>query len=255
MEGISIIIPVYNKVEITLRCVEHIRGMNQAGEAEVIVVDNGSSDKTEDTLAVREDIVYIRQHQNIGIAKACNQAAGRARHDIFCFMHNDVLVYERDWGGRLGTFVRSMPDAGIVGLYGAKMLRRDGSFRGRTIVHAKKDGPAIQNSFERVAVVDGLLLAMKKKVFTDIGGFDEAYAVHYYDKDIAMRARERGYANYVLNMKFEHQVAGTRKQISGENMVREEARKKFLERWGSRLPVDERTFPEKLKNLFRTRSA
>jgi GT2 family glycosyltransferase len=251
MEGISIIIPVYNKLEITLRCIEHIRKMNRKGVAEIIIVDNGSTDATPVMLSKQSDIAYIRSLENLGIAKAFNCAAENAKGDIFCFMHNDVFVHEQEWAARLAAFIRTTTDAGVVGLYGAKMLRRDGSFRGRTIIHAIKDAPAIRGSFEKVAVVDGLLLAMRQQVFMDIGRFQEAYTMHYYDKDISMRAWDRGYSNYVLNMTFEHQSAATRKQISGEAMIRDKAREQFLEQWGHHLPVDMSTFSEKLKHVFR----
>jgi O-antigen biosynthesis protein len=251
VEGISIIIPVYNKLEITLRCLEHIRQMNPKGQAEIIIVDNGSTDATPVILSKRSDIAYIRSQENLGIAKAFNCAAEKATYDIFCFMHNDVFIYEQEWAARLEGFIRTTTGAGLVGLYGAKMLRRDGSFRGWTIMHAIKNVPTIRNPFEKVAVVDGLLLAMRQQVFMDIGGFQESYTMHYYDKDISMRAWDRGYANYVLNMTFEHQSAATRKQISGEAMIRDKTREQFLEQWEHKLPVDVTTFSEKLKHVFR----
>ncbi|HYQ47880.1 MAG TPA: glycosyltransferase, partial [Thermodesulfovibrionales bacterium] len=153
MGKVSVIIPVYNKIEMTLRCIEHIRRTNDPASFEIVIVDNGSSDATENTLAKDAGIVYLRNRENLGISRACNEAAGLAHHNTFCFMHNDVFVWQQDWISRLAGFIAATPDAGVVGLYGAKLLRKDGSFRGRSIVHAKKDAPAMRSSFTKVAVV------------------------------------------------------------------------------------------------------
>jgi len=247
MEKVSVIIPVYNKVDITLRCIEHIRRMNDPASFELVIADNGSSDATQDTLTKDAGIVYIRNEGNLGIARACNEAAKLVHNGIFCFMHNDVYVWQQDWTSRLAGFLAATEDAGVVGLYGAKVLRKDGSFRGRSIVHAKKDVPAMRSSFTKVAAVDGLLLAMSRRVLQQTGGFDERFSIHYYDKDISMRAMDKGFTNYVLNLPFEHASASTRKQIKGEDTIREEARRRFVGLWQGQLPASTMSLPEKLR--------
>lgn len=247
MEKVSIVIPVYNKVDITLRCIEHIRRTNDPASFELVIADNGSSDATQDALTKDSGIVYIRNRENLGIARACNEAAGLAHHGTFCFMHNDVYVWQQDWVSRLAGFIATTQDAGVVGLYGAKVLRRDGSFRGRSIVHAKKDVPVMRLPFTKVAAVDGLLLAMSRRVLEHTGGFDERFSIHYYDKDISMRAMDRGFSNYVLNLPFEHASASTRKQVKGEDAIREEAQERFAALWQGQLPVSTLSLPEKLR--------
>lgn len=247
MEKVSIIIPVYNKIDITVRCIEHIRRMNRKESFELVIVDNGSTDETHDTLVRDSDIVYIRNRENLGITRACNSAAATAHHGILCFMHNDVFVWHQDWVSRLAEFIMATRDAGVVGLYGAKVLRKDGSFRGRSIVHAKKEAPALRASFTKVAVVDGLLLAMSRPVLQRTEGFDEQFSIHYYDKDISMRAMDKGFSNYVLNLPFEHVSASTRKQVKGENAIREEARTRFVDHWQGKLPASATSLSEKLK--------
>jgi len=250
MEKVSIIIPAFNKIDITLRCIEHIRRMNRKESFELVIVDNGSTDETHDTLVRDSDMVYIRNQENLGIAKACNSAAAKAHHGILCFMHNDVFVWHQDWVSRLAEFIAAKPDAGVVGLYGAKVLRKDGSFRGKTIVHAKMASPAMKRSVEKVAVVDGLLLAMKREAFTKVSGFNEDFAIHYYDKDISMRSLSRGMTNYILNVPFEHAAATTRKGIREDDKVREEARMKFIGIWRDHLPVDTSIWQEKISGAL-----
>ncbi|MDP2157754.1 MAG: glycosyltransferase [Nitrospirota bacterium] len=251
MEGISIIIPVFNKIEVTEKCISRIREKKHEGAYEIIIIDNASSDATPDILADASGIVYLRNNENLGLAKACNRASAGARYDVVCFMHNDLFLEHNDGFNRIRDFVKHTPDAGVVGLYGAKTMRADGSFRGRSIVHAIAGAPRIARQCERVAVVDGLLIAMRRAVFMELGGFDDGYTQHYYDKDLSMRALERRMNNYVLNIPFEHQAGTSRKEIKEDDLIREEARQRFIVRWKGQLPTDVSTFGERLKYLLR----
>lgn len=260
MEGVSIIIPVFNKIETTQRCVDSITGHNKNRPLEVVIVDNGSTDETQAVFAGRiglkpppasGQITYIRNSENLGIAMACNIGARAARYDVLCFMHNDVFIFKNDWSDEIQGFISTTANSGIAGLYGAKTLRREGSFRGRTIVHAKKGCPAMKTHHEKVAVVDGMLMSMKKIVFDTIGGFCEDFPVHFYDKDISLRAVRKGFDNYVLNIPFEHHCGSTRGQIKGDDAIRDTAQKRFVEIWKDFLPADVTTLRERIRYLLR----
>ena len=251
MEGVSIIIPVFNKLEITRKCIDHIREFNKNYVFEIIIVDNGSTDETPDVLSKGKDLIYLRNTENLGISKGCNIGSKTAGNRVLCFMHNDVFIFKKNWIAEIHDFISKTPNVGIVGLYGAKTLRKDGSFRGKTIVHSKKDSPSIVKSFERVAVVDGLLMAIQVSVFEKIGGFNEVFPIHYYDKDISLRAFKNNFVNYVLNIPYEHQCAVSRKEIKEENKIREEARNVFIKIWEDFLPMDVNTWQEKLTCIFK----
>ena len=251
---ISIIIPVFNKLEVTKMSIQNIKACNPGSHPEIIIVDNASTDETPQVLSKEKDIVYIRNTENIGISKAYNNGARVARNNSLSFMHNDVFIYEKDWAAKIQDVITKTPQVGIVGLYGAKAIRKDGSFRGKTIVHSKKDAPRIRKSLEKVAVVDGLLMAMRREVFEGIGGFSEVFSTHYYDKDISLRSLKNHFSNYVVNIPFEHLCATTRKAIQRDSQIRSHAQKKFIQIWDDFLPVDVSTLKEKayfvLKNIF-----
>jgi GT2 family glycosyltransferase len=291
MEGLSIIIPVFNKMETTLRCIQSICEENASALYEIVIVDNGSTDGTQAFFSGEDNppsppfkkggwpeasfknmarqispplkkgdeggfsdnarITYIRNPENLGVSRALNTGSARAQYDILCFMHNDVIVHKKNWISSIREFITSHPDAGVVGLYGAKTVREDGSFRGKSIVHAKKDGPSMKKPFETVAVVDGMLMAMKKPVFERVDGFSDDFIVHFYDKDISLKAITGNYVNYVLNIPFEHVCAATRSDISDDDRIRDEAKDKFLGMWADSLPVNVTTWREKIKNIGR----
>jgi len=257
MEGLSIIIPVFNKIETTRKCIGSIRGQNEGDAYEIIIVDNGSTDETQETLSAeagfKPALHYIRNQENLGVSKALNIGAEAAKYDVLCFMHNDVFIFREKWTSEISGFISKTANAGVVGLYGAKTIRKDGTFRGKSIVHAKKNNPSITRRFEKVAVVDGLLLAMKKTVFHKCRGFCDGFSVHYYDKDISLRAYKNGFVNYVLNIPFEHICATTRSQIPDEDSIRHEAQGIFSEVWNLYLPVDVSSWKDRIAYTVKRR--
>ncbi|KPK02762.1 MAG: hypothetical protein AMK71_01180 [Nitrospira bacterium SG8_35_4] len=287
MEGLSIIIPVFNKIETTLNCIQSISEANTESVYEIIIVDNGSSDQTQEVFerdmnvipakagiqkkgldppvkpendALRNDkhpgtITYIRNPENLGVSKALNIGAAASRHSILCFMHNDVIVHKKNWTLSIAEFINNNPNAGVVGFYGAKTIREDGSFRGKSIVHSKKGSPSMSKPFDAVAVVDGMLMAMKKSVFEKVRGFADDFIVHFYDKDISLKAIKGKFENYVLNVPFEHMCAATRTAIKDDDRIRDEAKEKFLEIWAEALPVDVTTWQEKIRYIGKRKRA
>jgi GT2 family glycosyltransferase len=251
MAGISIIIPVFNKLDTTQKCIQHIRESNSNCDHEIIIVDNGSTDETQKIYLNDNKIIYIRNEENLGVARALNTGAAEAKFDLLCFMHNDVFVHQEDWTVRIEDFIGKTPDAGVVGLYGSKKIRADSSFRGKSIVHSKKDNPSLYKPFVKVVVVDGLLLAMRQSVFDEVGGFSDEFIMHFYDKDMSLKAVTAGFTNYVVNIPFEHLSATTRTDIKEDDSIRDEAKGKFLAIWAASLPVDVTTWQDRIGYLLK----
>ncbi len=253
MKGISIIIPVFNKLEITQKCINHIREFNVNCSFEIIIVDNGSTDRTPDILSDDKNIIYIRNPENPGISKAYNHGVKVAKYDVLCFMHNDVFIFKERWPEKMRNFIFKSPNTGIIGLYGARRVRREGSFMGRSIVHAKLKEGNMREDYIEVAVVDGLIMTMQKKLYEKIEGFDERYVMHYYDKDISLKAHTSGHKNYIINIPFIHKGAGTRSAVKIEEDIALRKRMKgvFLARWEGRLPLDVRTKGERVRDWIK----
>jgi GT2 family glycosyltransferase len=123
----SIVIPVFNKAAFTKRCLDALRAsLGGAGEGEIIVVDNASSDETPALLARYPWIRSIRNERNLGYAGANNQAARVARGEFLVLLNNDTEALP----GWLAAMLRTAREQG-VGAVGAKLI-----FPDRTAQHA-----------------------------------------------------------------------------------------------------------------------
>jgi len=89
----SIIIPVFNQVEYTRKCVEAIRGNTRQALYEIIVVDNASTDETAEYLrGLGAAVTVVSNPDNRGFAAACNQGARAAAAGYLVFLNNDTIV-------------------------------------------------------------------------------------------------------------------------------------------------------------------
>src|ERR1044071_10297781 len=102
MTRVSLVIPLYNQVEYTRRCVESLARCTEQ-PYELILVDNGSTDGTGEFLASVKATV-IRNAVNLGCAKAWNQGVRAATGDVIGILNNDIVVTP-GWLGRLPAFM------------------------------------------------------------------------------------------------------------------------------------------------------
>lgn len=254
MKGCSIIIPVFNQIEVTKRCLDYIYTTEEA-ELDIIIIDNASTDGTKEffTNLDTHNLTYIRNRENAGLVKSFNQGASIAKYELLCFMHNDSCILDHQWLKKIYDFFMKVPSAGLVGFYGAQRIKKDGSFMHRSkIAYDKASGYYKKRQYCRVAALDGLCIIMKRSFFTKVGGFDENFIMYYYDKDISLKSISAGYHNYILLIPFLHKGAITRKSpdfikdIGSETVLVERMKQIFLGKWANFIPYDTRTFTEKV---------
>jgi GT2 family glycosyltransferase/Tfp pilus assembly protein PilF len=197
----SIIIPVFNNLALTRQCLDSIQANTPQGCFEVILVDNGSSDGTREFLREEEAAGRVRvlfNAENQGFARACNQGAQKARHPQLVFLNNDTVVTS----GWLTALLSVAENAG-VGVVGAKLLYGDGRIQHAGIEfingvpdhphrHASADAPEV-NRFRELDMVTGACLLIRRELFLQLAGFDEAYRNGVEDIDLCLRARIAGW--------------------------------------------------------------
>ncbi|MEP6742091.1 MAG: glycosyltransferase family 2 protein, partial [bacterium] len=122
----SIIIPVFNKAEFTLGCINSLLQEINLNETEIIVVDNASTDETPEMLSILGDLVrVIRNEENRGFVDACNQGAAVARGQFLVFLNNDTKVLP----GWLDHLLTTIENRRSVGAVGSMFLYPDGSIQ------------------------------------------------------------------------------------------------------------------------------
>ncbi|HXH82425.1 MAG TPA: glycosyltransferase, partial [Candidatus Tectomicrobia bacterium] len=211
---VSVILVVHDRLELTRGCVESLAGSTVPFE--LCVIDNGSRDGTDAwlrTLAWPGGLRHARNAENVGLIRALNQGAALARGTWLCFLHNDTLARDAGWLARLRDAVGDGRDVGLAGLYGARRVRRDGRYAGRTIVSTLEGDRPPAAPVVEVAAVDGVCLFLRRDLLEAVGGFDEGYGFfHGYDRDLSFAVRARGRRCVIVRAPFVHLGGGTRTQ-------------------------------------------
>jgi GT2 family glycosyltransferase/glycosyltransferase involved in cell wall biosynthesis len=201
---VSIIIPVLDKVAFTRQCLDRIwRNTGDAMTYEVIVVDNASSDGTQDWFAnvatFPRPLQYVRNDQNLGYAKANNIGARLSQAGYLLFLNNDTLV-QPGWLSEMLRVVRSAPSIGVVGIkqlfpytnliYHTGIVFAPGGIPQHLYPHLDASLPQVNKEREYQAVT-GACLLIDRELFEECKGFDEAYVNGYEDVDLCMEVRRR----------------------------------------------------------------
>jgi glycosyltransferase involved in cell wall biosynthesis len=183
--SISIIIPALNEEKMIGRCLESLAQLAFAHDQfEVLVVDNGSRDKT---LAIVESFkdrlrLKVLQQAGVRISALRNLGAGTASGDILAFLDADCMA-PADWLDRIVALANA-DGAGVLGAH--YLLPEDSSWVGRTW-HRYQEAP---KSGEVSHVPAGDLI-MRREDFLKLGGFDESIQTNE-DYELCDRARKAG---------------------------------------------------------------
>lgn len=199
---LSIIIPSYGQVPVTLRCLESIARHPPSCPYEVIVAEDASGDPDVALLAAIEGLVLREQPVNLGFLRNSNDAARNAGGTFLHFLNNDTEV-------RPDTFdalLRRMASDSRIGLTGSRLLYPDGRLQeAGGIVWNDASGCNIGRNDpdpDRAAwlwpheadYISGASILLPRALFEQLGGFDEIFAPAYYeDTDLAFRVRQAGY--------------------------------------------------------------
>lgn len=222
---LSVIIVNYNVAYFLEQCLlsveKGIRLLDQhygPGSAEVIVVDNQSSDGSVAMLYEKFSwTTILANDQNLGFSKANNQAMRMARGEYFLLLNPDTVV-EDDTFLKVVQFMDEHPDAGGLGV---KMLDGKGNFlpeskRGlptpwvafykisglaRLFPSSRKFGRYHLGYLSReetheVEILSGAFMLMRKTALDKVGLLDEDFFMYGEDIDLSYRIILGGYKNY-----------------------------------------------------------
>ena len=188
---VSVIIPVYNRADLLPAVIKAL--LDQEYPAEIIIVDDGSTDSTAE-VAKGCPVKYIYQ-ENAGPAKARNTGWKASTGDIVCFTDSDCIP-QKDWTGRLAEgFIED--SIGAVG--GSYDIANPESLLSRCIHEEIKLRHLKLGAMKYIRAFGSYNVAIKRHVLEETGGFNEEYrTASGEDNDLSYRIITAGY-----NIKFQ----------------------------------------------------
>ncbi|WP_255581017.1 glycosyltransferase [Caballeronia sp. dw_276] len=241
---VSIVILNWNKAQLTINCVKSLMEHTHGARYEIIVVDNGSRAEEYALLCAFEGPHRVlRLAVNRFFGEGNNLGSEMAKGEFVVFMNNDVTV-NPDWLGPLIEIFRVEPLCGAAGpkfVYPHGVLQEAGALldeQGDAVQIGKFQDPS-DPRFNRMRVVDyvsAACVAMRKKVFDRVLGFDFIYEPAYYeDVDLCLKVGALGLKTFYVPQSciVHHENATTGDPSNGLDLSGLVAlnRAKLVDRW------------------------
>lgn len=237
MSRFSVVILNWNGEKLLKQFLPAVIRNTDPGKAEVIVADNGSTDRSLQVLAEEfPEIKVIRFEKNYGFAEGYNKAIALLDSTYVVLLNSDVEVTPAWLNPIEDLFEREPAVAAIqpkikawkekekfeyAGACGGYIDRYGFPFcRGRILNTTETD----RGQYEDVADIfwcSGAALCVKREVYLACGGLDERFFAHMEEIDLCWRMRNRGYALKV-------QPASVVYHLGGASLPMNHPRKLFL---------------------------
>lgn len=215
---------------------DSIRKYTTDVEYELIVIDNGSDQKTIDYLSRQTDVRLIVNQENLGFAGGCNQGIQAAEGKYIMLLNNDTLVTKK-WLYNMVQLLDTREEIAMTGpltnaTVGKQMIP----------VPYGDDMEAMQEFAYNIAASNAkpwrtlrlvaFCVLIRREVFNEIGLFDTGFKIgNYEDDDFNIRALRAGKEAYVCRNSFIHHfmnVSFKQRNISREKIMLEN--KTYLEK-------------------------
>jgi GT2 family glycosyltransferase len=223
---LTVVIVNYNVKSYLCQCLHSVERAIRGLSAEVVVVDNASSD---DSVAeVSRLFPWVRvivNKDNVGFSRANNMAIRESKADYVLLLNPDTIVGEEVLSSCV-AFMDSHSDAGAVGV---KMLKEDGDFAWES----RRGVPTLMTSFykmiglcslfpnsrvfgkyymryldenevNRIEIVSGAFMMLRRSALNEVGLLDETFFMYGEDIDLSYRLLKAGYQNYYLPQVIVH---------------------------------------------------
>lgn len=212
---LSVIVLNYNVRYFLELCVLSVLEAIKEIDAEIIVVDNNSTDGSCEMLENNfPGVILIKNKENKGFSKANNQGVKIAKGEFVCILNPDTVVGENTFK-RLLSKRKKISNVGILG---PKLIDGTGAF----LKESKRNIPSPLTSFRRlfgikigdvknyyadhlqenevgaVDVLVGAFMLLTKKDYTTVAGFDEDYFMYGEDIDLSYKLGKQGRIHYYI---------------------------------------------------------
>lgn len=211
--AMSIVLVCWNNKEYLEACLESLYAAGLRSSFDVIVVDNGSGDGSQDMLREKFPAVHLIQNEgNLGLGKASNQGIEATNGRYVLLLNNDTLVngFSLD---ALVDFLDTHPEAGAVG---GRLMNPDGTFQAgyadfstlrEEFLIATRLGEFLRegypshldgNKVKPVGWLSSACLLVRRAALDKIGLLDEEYFIYGDEADLQYRLKQAGWPVYYL---------------------------------------------------------
>lgn len=210
---LSVVILNYNVRYFLEHCLYSVVRATTAMDAEIIVVDNASSDDSAAMVKSKfPQVKLIESATNDGFSAGNNLGIAEAKGEYICLLNPDTIVGEQTLEKALEK-AQSLEELGALGV---KMV--DGT--GRFLPESKRRVPYISSALKKligfgrgkgyyehnlgededgiVGVLVGAFMLFRKDRYLEVGGLDESYFMYGEDIDLSYSFTKAGYNNYYL---------------------------------------------------------
>lgn len=189
---VSFVIPAYNEEKGIERCVKSILMQNYK-YLEIIVVDDGSKDRTAE-VAKKLNVRVVRNKKNLGIAGSFNRGIKAAKGDFIVTLHADAELIGRNWIRDMLKVFEIDKSIGVVTCNRIPKFSKKISPIQK--VHLYFGGGYSASKLKKPTEIYWLPTRcdmFKRKALEDVNFFDEKFKLSGEDIDISTRLRKKGY--------------------------------------------------------------
>ncbi len=237
MLNIIVVIVNWNSGVQLNSCLHSISIANKSEYVGGIVVDNASTDYSQNAVANLPGVTLVQSDQNLGFGKACNLGAQQAQSEYLLFLNPDAAVYP-DTLKKTLAYMQD-PAHADVGICGVQLIDESGHVSrscarfptpwgiaahafglGKLfprLGHFMAEWP--HDTTRDVDHVIGAFYMVRRELFESLNGFDERFFVYLEDLDFSYRARQAGWRSvYLADVQAFHAGGGTSNQVKARRL-------------------------------------
>lgn len=219
---VAVVIVNWNQRNLVL---EAVRSFEEADYKHtlVIIVDNGSSDGSAESLKEEHQaVILIENNRNLGFARASNQGMEEAlkRGADYVFFFNNDAVIAPDCIDRLLDVFEDSPTTGAAApfiyyhnkpdiiWYGGGTVALWRGWIGHRFIRRKHN--EVNHKTSTTDYITGCAFMIKSGILSEVGGFDTGYGMYSEDVDLSLRIREKGFdLKVVPDAKAYHRISAS----------------------------------------------
>ncbi len=211
----------YNTRDVLCKCLDSLHEFISGYDHEIIVVDNGSTDGTQERLRNSyQNVSLIENKNNAGFSKAVNTGLKCARGDVLGLINSDIIFIEDVFK----IVLESMESDGEIGIIGCKLLNDDlttqksaywrypglleevveyggfSDFINRLSLSIKYSLSTEEHDRDQeVAHLKGACLFLRRDLLESVGYLDERFFMYREETDYCKRTHDAGWKVYFLS--------------------------------------------------------